>query len=254
MESTEQLKHYYNNKKIVSAWSQQLFLFLPEIFLLKKVMGMPDAKILDIGVGAGRTSYYFIHFVKEYVGIDYAQNMIAYCENFFERNTENIRFVTANVLNLDEFPSDYYDVVLFSYNGIDHIGHIERTEALTQIKKVCKPDGIISFSSHNLNTISHLKNFTFSWNPVKLFRETLTYVRHNYYSYNKKNNENYSIVRDRYVNFNNCYYVKPRYQVEQLQELQLKNIKTLSVISGKALTDEEMNLNEEAFLYYICNK
>ena len=43
-------------------------------------------KMLDIGVGGGRTTKHFSRVVQEYIGIDYSEEMIAACQNVFLLN------------------------------------------------------------------------------------------------------------------------------------------------------------------------
>ena len=42
--------------------------------------------VLDLGVGAGRTSFTFAALVRTYIGIDYAQAMVEICRSRFGEN------------------------------------------------------------------------------------------------------------------------------------------------------------------------
>ena len=53
--------------------------------------------------------------------------------------------------DLDFAADNSYDFVLFSYNGIDHLELPERERALSEMKRVLRPGGIMAFSSHNAN-------------------------------------------------------------------------------------------------------
>ena len=74
-------------------------------------------KMLDIGVGGGRTTLHFAPLVKEYVGIDYSQNMIKACQERFAQ----VSFQTADARSMGIFKDSTFDFILFSYNGIDYI-------------------------------------------------------------------------------------------------------------------------------------
>jgi SAM-dependent methyltransferase len=60
-----------------------------------------------------------------------------------------IDFRVGDVCDLP-FNNDAFDYILFSFNGIDHI-HPERRgiQALREIHRMLKPDGLFLFSSHN---------------------------------------------------------------------------------------------------------
>ena len=62
----------WENDSIVKEYSIQTTLHKPEqtiLNILKPIL--PNMKMLDIGVGAGRTTIQFAPLVKEYIGIDY---------------------------------------------------------------------------------------------------------------------------------------------------------------------------------------
>ena len=113
-------------------------------------------KMLDIGVGTGRTVEFFAPLVDSYVGVDYAPRMIETCEAHFGGRWSKARFAVADIRNLSEFEAGSFDLVLFSFNGIDCISHEDRLKALEEIDRVCAPDGIFCFSSHNLNGLGQL--------------------------------------------------------------------------------------------------
>ena len=117
---------------------------------------LPGQKMLDIGVGTGRTVEFFAPLVGSYVGVDYAPQMIDICETNFGGRWSKARFAVADVRNLSEFEAGSFDLVLFSFNGIDCISHEDRLKALEEIGRVCATDGIFCFSSHNLNGLGQL--------------------------------------------------------------------------------------------------
>ncbi|MFM7437842.1 MAG: class I SAM-dependent methyltransferase, partial [Snowella sp.] len=49
-------------------------------------------KMLDLGVGGGRTTQYFAPLVEEYIGIDYSPEMIASCKQRFSLTNLSLSF------------------------------------------------------------------------------------------------------------------------------------------------------------------
>ena len=70
------------------------------------------------------------------------------------------------------FPKITLDFVLFSFNGIDYVGHDDRARVLKQVARILRPGGIFVFSSHNLKAVPHATflretfRVALSWNPV----------------------------------------------------------------------------------------
>lgn len=212
-----------------------------------------NMKMLDIGVGGGRTTIHFAKLVSEYVGVDYAKNMIAACKNRFPE-TKNISFKVADARTLTGFDDHYFDFVLFSFNGLDYISHIDRIEALKEIKRVLKNGGVFVFSSHNLNVISLRYFFIFSFHPLRLIRNIifclLVFLKRSVKKY--KMNE-WVIINDGALDLGlTTYYIKPKAQIAQLKELGFKNIQPYSVKSGEEINPSRLNEIDDAWIYYQC--
>ena len=103
-------------------------------------------RVLDLGVGGGRTTPYLVERASEYVGIDYAEAMVEVCQNKFPA----VKFQVADASNLREIPDAAFDVVVFSFNGIDYIVPDEsRYACLEHVHRILAPGGRFIFSSHN---------------------------------------------------------------------------------------------------------
>src|SRR4051812_41914145 len=100
--------------------------------------------MLDIGVGAGRTTPHFASRAKSYTGIDYSHGMIAACRRKFA-DQPAWRFEYGDARDLCQFAERSFDFVLFSYNGLDYVSHRDRLLALSQIARVCRPGGLFLF-------------------------------------------------------------------------------------------------------------
>lgn len=163
----------YAEPDVVEAYARTQGLTEAEQRMLYPLGALRDERLLDIGVGAGRTTEPLRARCRRYVGIDYSWEMVdAALERF---PGADIRVMDARHL---EFPDHSFDVVLFSYNGLDYVDMTDRRRILGEIHRVLVPGGLLVFCSHNrhyryLGTPPWLK----PWTRQTLSR-TLSYLRH----------------------------------------------------------------------------
>jgi SAM-dependent methyltransferase len=104
-------------------------------------------RILDMGVGAARTTPALMALSSDYVAIDYSQAFVDLVRERF--GLERVYCMDAR--DMARFASGSFDFVLFSYNGLDYVDRSGRTSALREIHRVLAPGGVFMFSSHNLD-------------------------------------------------------------------------------------------------------
>ncbi len=215
---------------------------------------LKEAKLLDIGIGGGRTTLYLKDKVKEYIGIDYSYKMIDATKIRIPEITSKV-FV-CNVLDMSKYSDNQFDIVFFSLNGLDYLQTFEeRIIALNEIYRVLKKGGKLIFSSHNIQD-NCLFNFSFkNQNLVKTIEQIVKIIYRNIFN-NKKTimNSNYSYIKDggHFFKLRN-FYIKPEYQIEQLKEIGFFETKIFSLISGKEIVSN-LNKIQDAWLYYLTNK
>lgn len=116
-----------------------------ERIAIRQVSGLArGARILDVGVGAGRTSWLVGLLTNDYIGIDYTPAMV----DVARQNCPwaDIRLGDATSLDFDD---DSFDLVFFSNAGIDSLGHQERSGALSEFARVLRPGGLLLYSTLN---------------------------------------------------------------------------------------------------------
>lgn len=170
-------KKVYENKRNTLHYISAKRLEDPEIMIFVKYKErIWDRQVLDIGCGAGRTTGFLKNFTRYYMGIDYSSAMIELCKKRFE----DIQFSRCDVRDMGIFENNKFDFILFSFNGLDHVGDNEdRQMGLREIHRVLGEDGIFVFSSHNRNyrnAITH-PNIRFALNPITQIRNLRRYVR-----------------------------------------------------------------------------
>jgi ubiquinone/menaquinone biosynthesis C-methylase UbiE len=88
--------------------------------------------MLDIGVGGGRTTHFFSQITKEYIWVDYCENMVKVCREKFNRYS-NVSFAVADARDLSVYKDDTSDFILFSFGVFDVVEHKDRTRVLGEI-------------------------------------------------------------------------------------------------------------------------
>ena len=102
--------------------------------------------VLDLGVGAGRTTFYLQPRASHYVGLDYAKPMV---------DAARARFPEADLRHMDAadlsvFADNEFDVVVFSFNGLGYVlPDAARMRCLAECRRVLKASGVFIFSLHN---------------------------------------------------------------------------------------------------------
>jgi SAM-dependent methyltransferase len=222
-------------------------------------------KMLDIGVGTGRTSYTFASIVNDYIGIDYSKKMIERCKDIIGEN-EAVRFDFQCATDLSKYYDRKFDFVLFSMNGICSVGHNERVKIISEVYNVMEDDGLFFFSTHSLHAFPchfpfHIrlpkfsKKQPFHW----LYQSIKLYTRRNrinkiYRNVNKKEicNKPWAILTTGDHDFKmQIYYIKPDYQVKQLKEAGFE------VVAVYDENGEERNPLSETiceYMYFLCKK
>lgn len=133
---------YADSVKEVGLWQSEQYTF-------DKYFSLGD-KILDIGCGAGRTTFgLYNKGYQNIVGLDFSLAMIQAAEAIAEEQDISISFVQGDALNIP-YPNGTFDKALFSFNGLMQIPkQTNRIQALFEIKRVLKTNGIFIFTTHD---------------------------------------------------------------------------------------------------------
>lgn len=135
----------YTNSKTVDYYSRLTGLQPCEEYVFSKYVA-PEVDVLDLGVGGGRTTHYLSSGNRRYVGVDYSSAMTDICHKKFPA----LPFHTLDASDLSFFEASKFDVVVFSFNGIDYLYPDEqRVKCLKEVNRLLKASGIFIFSVHN---------------------------------------------------------------------------------------------------------
>ncbi|MCK6450779.1 MAG: class I SAM-dependent methyltransferase [Alphaproteobacteria bacterium] len=104
--------------------------------------------VLDLGCGTGRTTAALAALAASYDGVDIAAPMVAHCRARFA-HLAHARFHVMDAASLPGFADAAFDFILFSFNGIDCMGHDGRLAVLRESRRLLRADGIFAFTTHN---------------------------------------------------------------------------------------------------------
>lgn len=252
--------HVYIARRIVQHYSQLCQLQPAEQTILELLRHeWSTIKMLDIGVGGGRTTQHFSKIVQEYIGIDCAEEMIAACQKRFPSSSQSSLFKVVDARDLRQFQDNSFNFILFSFNGIDSLSHSDRLQVFQEVNRVGKPGGYFFFSSHNLQGLERELNWQnqISLNPLKTYVNLVMFALLRFFnrsiSPQRIKHSNYEIIQDESHNFRlKQYYIRPQEQLNQL-ETDFDDIRIFSWKSGLEITSqEELSVNTDMWLYYLC--
>ena len=216
-------------------------------------------RMLDLGVGTGRTAYTFAALTREYLGIDYVPAMIEKCLQEIGES-DCVHFSVGDARDLSRFPESFFDFVLFSWNGIDNVSHEGRKKILAEVRRVLQNDGHFFFSTHNLNA------FPFRVKPAVLdprmpLRSVYRWLwathgalrlRWMYQNVDVKaiKARPYAILIHPDHRFRlKVYFIRPDYQLEQLSDA---GFETLSVLDQHGREINPRKTQERGYLSFLC--
>lgn len=163
----------YQSRGIVQEYASMSELHPCEVYAFEKFIRDGDS-ILDIGVGAGRTTPYLSAKAGRYMGLDYSPEMVEAAENRFK----NIEFYCGDARNLKNCDSNTFDVVVFSFNGISAIPTIDGIiMCLREAFRVLKSGGTFIFSASNSKFLAFTPSFDGASIKQKTWRAALAFKK-----------------------------------------------------------------------------
>jgi len=144
-------QEFYIAKATAGLWKS-------EEILLKKYLA-PDAKVLDIGCGTGRTTIPLHLMGYSVVGIDITPEMVASAKRIAREKELQISYEVGDATHL-RFPDESFDATLFSNNGWTQIPERKRRAlALREVFRVLRSSGVFIFTTH----VRQWRGFFFFW-------------------------------------------------------------------------------------------
>jgi len=129
---------------------------------------VPDgARVLDLGVGAGRTTPHLAARAARYVGLDYAEAMVERARARFPDR----EFTHGDATDLSRYGDAEFSVVVFSFNGLGCLPTDElRARCLREMARVLEPGGALVLSLHNASCLLFWPDFRGASAPKRVWR------------------------------------------------------------------------------------
>jgi SAM-dependent methyltransferase len=210
-----------------------------------------DQPLLDLGFGGGRTIEPLLEVSKDYIGLDYAQEMVAVSRSLFP----GVDLRHGDARDLSQFEDNTFAMVVFSCEGICMVDHGGRMAILAEVLRVLRPDGIFLFSTMNQNSDYHTRGYQFpdfnmSLNPARLTVRSARFTRRtasrlvNRLRYRKRDmrGEEFSIINDVYHNYSTMiYYISLANQRKQLEAVGFQSHATALDLKGEVIEGDSID-------------
>jgi SAM-dependent methyltransferase len=251
----------YETTSVGRAYARSEGLQAPEAVLLDRLAAaVAGARILDLGVGAGRTTPHLLALSDDYVGVDYSSHMVELCHRRFP----HVRFEVHDARDLSAFRDGEFGLVMFAFNGIDCLEHADRLRALREVHRVLADGGWFVFSSHNRD--SPATGFRFpevnvAHHPLRRAARRLAWVPAAARALrNRRRLRRYEVDEDTYAIRNDSahehalltYYTRPRDQLDQLRSVGFDAEVSTFALDGRELGEGESC--PDAWIYYCVQK
>ncbi len=155
-------------------YARQLDLFPGEALVFDRYRQQFSGAVLDIAVGAGRTTRALLPMARSYIGVDYSPGMI-------EQARRAHPGADLRVMDMRELPAALrghrFDAILVSFNGIDYISWQKREKLLGELRSLLNDGGVLVFSTHDLDRAATNARFRLRKDLRLSLREVLTMPR-----------------------------------------------------------------------------
>jgi ubiquinone/menaquinone biosynthesis C-methylase UbiE len=247
----------YSSEETVHKYTKDAGLQKAEVCIFEKYKTkISSAKLLDMGIGGGRTTAHLASTVKEYVGMDFSRPFVEHCKARFGA-LPNVTIQYGDARDLHMLNDQEFDFILFSFNGIDYVNFDDRKRILSEFSRVLKTDGILCFSFHNKGNLDMLYSFQFPRNPLKYLwewqrRNKVKSVNGSKEVYKSKD---WFIIKDGGEDFMaDTLYIDALYQQRCLEDLGFTTLNFYDALTGEQMDAAKAQVSETPWIYITVQK
>lgn len=233
-------------------------LFPPEIMiLLRHKDRFENGRVLDLGVGSGRTTRFLAPFCADYLGIDLSPQMLAYAR----RRYPDLRFASGDLRDLGRLDEPGFDFIIIAFNTIDVLDHEDRLVFLEAVRNLLNPGGLFVFSTHNrawhlCGQPPRLPSYKEAGNlPRLVHRSLLTardYVNHRRLAHLQRSEDDYAVVTGSHERTGLVYCIDKDAQARQLDACGLEVIGAYDC-EGNSLDKTDL-ARKSSNLHFACER
>ncbi len=234
-------RSFYDAPQVVDNYAATTTLQRAEETILQRHRReLAGARLLEIGVGPGRTTPHIRGLVRQYVGIDYSAAMLAPCRQRYR--DAQLALCDGRML---AFPTASFDAVYFCWNAIDDVDHADRQAMLAEIARALRPRGLFFFSTHN-RLWKPKSPYTAFYQPSKYVRRIINHLRHRKF---ERREEEYAIVNEPPGDFCTLtYFIDRRQQIAQLARHGFGEVEMVALDGRIIDADEPCG---DGWIYYV---
>jgi SAM-dependent methyltransferase len=229
-------------------YDQQTDLFESERVILQQLTPqIKGKKILDIGVGGGRTIPALLKISDDYTGIDASLPLLRKAIAKYGAEAEHL--LLCDFRDLSRFAPAEFDFVTCSFNSLDYVSHKDRLRTLGEINRVLTPDGLFVFSAHN-------RDYPPTWESPRpsvksVARHSLIRLGHLGLRPLEIRRSDYSILNDHWSGHHPVftYYITISAQINQLLHSRFGSVKAYDT-QGRQVGDDHLS----PWIYYVTKK
>lgn len=139
-------RRLYERPEVARRYAQEDRLTRAEAMaLIKYQAAVVGRKVLDLGVGAGRTTAYLAPLAAVYLGIDASAPMIEQLRTLYP----GVPAQLGDMRDLTRLTEASFDLVFASNCVLDAVSHDDRLRTLRGLRRLLHGRGLLIFSSHN---------------------------------------------------------------------------------------------------------
>jgi SAM-dependent methyltransferase len=220
--------------------------------LLRYKEAFAGKRVLDLGVGAGRTTQYLAPFASDYLGIDLSPAMLALARARYP----NVRFADMDLREIGKLQPESSDFVFGPWNILSAFSHDERIQIIRRVHTLLSPGGLFAFSAHNgdwkyagghpLSKPLRPRNVVDALHPM-------SWVNYLSRKTQRREETDYAILNDEAHRWQGVfYYISPDAQVRQLEACGFELLEALAE-DGRTLTPGE-STESNGTIHYVCRK
>ena len=222
-------------------------------FLRRHREAYTGKRILDLGVGSGRTTAFLLPTATAYLGIDIAAPMLAAARAAFP----SAAFELMDLREIGRLGEGQFDFVNGSWAILSAFTHAERLQILRDLHRLLSPNGVFYFSAHNRGWrcagLPPLNRWSFR--PRRILegidpRNWMNYLRLRHL---RREEEDYAIFNDSGHHWQGLFYYIDRHA--QARQLAANGFSLIDCIgeNGRVLTDGD-DVSRDGLLHYVCRR
>jgi SAM-dependent methyltransferase len=222
------------------------------MILIRYKEAFAGKRVLDLGVGAGRTTQYLAPFASDYLGIDLSPAMLALARARYPE----VRFADMDLREIGKLQPGSFDFIFGPWNILSAFSHDERIQIIRRVHNLLSPNGVFAFSAHNrdwkfagghpLSKPLRPRNIIDALHPTSWV---------NYMSRRNLRREeaDHAILNDEAHRWQGVfYYISPDAQASQLESCDFEFVEALAE-DGRTLRRGD-STEGNGTIHYVCRK